>query len=175
MLFRPKYLKPFTKFFNHIRPEDFAYLFQGELISTVSFILSFCHKKSFIKKVLREWNNDEISNSVSKYLATCTEIHFDADLTRQIEIYCDKLIELYKDTDAVKGFRKNITGIIPNHPYKEQKYVDTLKQDLESITKIIKNIDNHFFEHLKALEKTNKENTQEGYRRKIDLNQLPMD
>jgi peptidoglycan hydrolase CwlO-like protein len=160
MIFAQKVIRPFKKFYDHIRPEDFAYLFQGESVSTVAFILSFCRKKTFIKKVLREWNSDEITESISKYLSTCTEIYFDADLTRQIEIYCDKLIELYKDSDAVKGFRKNIPGIAPIR--KEQRYFDNIKEDFKDMTNKIKSIDSHIVEYLKSLEKREKNNSSQS-------------
>jgi len=49
----------FSQVFRHLSPRDFVFLFRNEYIQTVAFILSFCPKRSYIKRVLKMYNNDE--------------------------------------------------------------------------------------------------------------------
>lgn len=45
--------RPFMKLYNYVTPEEFIMLFKNEIPQTIAFILSFCPKKSFIKKTIR--------------------------------------------------------------------------------------------------------------------------
>jgi hypothetical protein len=159
---QPKIIKPFKRFFKRISPKDFVYLFQGETTYAVSFILSFCPSKSFIRKVIKEFNNNEIAIMISDYLKDCGQIHFDASFTRTVEKYADKLIEKYKSGTYEGNFRKSISNILPKHIVAEKKYVEELKKETAQIVEAIHNIKDIIKDYVKKQESLSDNSVEKG-------------
>jgi flagellar motor switch protein FliG len=107
-----KYIKyPFADFFKGCNPKVFFLLFKKEQPQTIAFILSFCKKKSYIKKVINifldENYNQNFIEVIIKYLKRCKS-DFDSWITRDIEKHCLKRLLNYKSGVDGEYFRKNI-------------------------------------------------------------------
>jgi flagellar motor switch protein FliG len=102
---------PFKSFYSNCTPEIFFLLLKNELPQTIAFILSFCRKKTFIKKVLLILQKDsfykDYLHEVVGYLENCNK-PFDQFFTRTIEKYCEKSLDNYLDGSNSEFFRKNI-------------------------------------------------------------------
>jgi flagellar motor switch protein FliG len=100
---------PFKSFFNRCSPKLFITLFYYEYPQTIAYVLSFCNKVSYKKKVLKlltnEWKIE--TDDIKNYLANCKNV-FDTSITREMEIYCDKKIEAYFSGYSLESFRKNV-------------------------------------------------------------------
>jgi hypothetical protein len=94
-LFKKLFDRPpalFAQVFRHLSPKDFVQLFQGEYMQTAAFILSFCKKRSYIRQVLKIYDNDEMTRTVNHYLSQRRDRRIDIELTRKVEKFCETTI-----------------------------------------------------------------------------------
>ena len=142
--FKPKRLQPFEQFYKKATPEIFIYLFQNELVQTIAFVLSFCKNKKFIRKVLSLMDNAEVSEHIIQYLAICKDIGFDPYTCREIEKWCDKMVEKYCDGEFNLNMRSNVKHILPKALQKENDRLCALGEPLQAMIKPIGQIFNKF-------------------------------
>ena len=84
---------PFSRLYKNVSPEDFILLFKDEIPQTMAFILSFCPRRSFIKKVIRLLEKNEKNDStfeiklrtIHEYLSRCNRNSYDNDLVNIVE------------------------------------------------------------------------------------------
>ena len=112
---------PFFKLYRCISPEDFVWLFKGEIPQTVAFILSFCPKKSFVKKVIRLLREKEekdstlkITVTIREYLSVCRNSSYDNTLINIVEEQISTMIDGFKKYSDSRKFRRGLfRDVIP--------------------------------------------------------------
>jgi len=105
---------PFNKLYSCVSPEDFIFLFIGETPQTMAFILSFCPRKSFVKKVVHLLETKEkkgdpkesISGPIREYLSRCHSNSYDKDLIHLVEEQILIMTDGYKNYSSANKFRK---------------------------------------------------------------------
>ena len=83
---------PFYRLYSCVSPEGFILLFKGETPQTVAYILSFCPRKSYTKKVLqhleakqKDSKEQKIASVIREYLSRCKDNVYDIDLIHILE------------------------------------------------------------------------------------------
>jgi len=112
---------PFSELYDSVSPKDFVSLFGGEIPQTMAFILSFCRRKRFVKKVVELLDEKEeglnplekSSFTIREYLSKCGEDVFDKNFVREIEARIYEMVAVYKD---FSDFRKTRKKLIFKHP-----------------------------------------------------------
>ncbi|MCL2128749.1 MAG: hypothetical protein FWH35_00150 [Treponema sp.] len=96
---------PFCDLFNTTSPKEFVYLFRNEYPQTIAFILSFCQKKYFIKKVIQLLDKSEqdklnqdnkISFVIKEYLLQCNKEKFARNFLSEIEAETSSMVSKLK-------------------------------------------------------------------------------
>jgi len=108
---------PFYRLYSCVSPEDFAVLFEDEFAQTIAFILSFCPKKRFVKKVIsllekKEKNADalEITSTIREYLSRCHNNSYDNNLVSIVEEQILIMTDGFKNYSDSKRTRKRFLG-----------------------------------------------------------------
>ena len=95
---------PFHKLYSCVSPEGFILLFKGEIPQTMAFILSFCPRKCFVRKVIRLFEKKEkddsslkkTSHTIREYLSRCERKFHDNDLVSIVEEQISIMTDGYK-------------------------------------------------------------------------------
>ena len=97
---------PLYELFKAISPKEFIYLFKGEYPQTIAFILSFCPKRMYAKKViqlLRKSEEAEHDSSkkhsfiIQEYLKQCNEKKHDPQFLAEMEDEISRMIMDYRE------------------------------------------------------------------------------
>ena len=112
---------PFYDLFKTISPKEFTYLFKGEYPQTIAYILSFCQKRMYAKKViqlLRKSEDVEHDSSkkhsfiIQEYLKQCNEKKHDPQFLEEMEDEISKMIMDYRERkNGVEGYIKKIQSV----------------------------------------------------------------
>ena len=105
---------PFSRLYSCISPEDFMFLFKGETPQTMAFILSFCPRRSFVKKLVHLIETKEKkdgawesrSGPIREYLSKCHSNSYDKDIINIVEEQIAIMTVGYKNYSSAKKFRK---------------------------------------------------------------------
>ena len=112
---------PFSELYKCASPNEFVALFSQELPQTIAYILSFCPRKRYARKVIsiikeREEKagridpSGEASFTIREYLLRCHKDAFDANFTRLVELEVSKMLETYNITRFQKFRKRLISG-----------------------------------------------------------------
>jgi hypothetical protein len=135
----PKIKYPFKTFFKRVTPNEFVYFFKDETLQCMAFILSFCKSKSYIRKTL-SYLSEDAAIYINNYINECHEDFINHDITKEIEIFCEKLIKRYQDGEFSKTFRSQTSNFLSKKIIIENKIIDTLKDDVKNSSKIFEDI-----------------------------------
>jgi hypothetical protein len=135
----PKIKYPFQNFFKKVTPNEFVYFFKGETLQCMAFILSFCKSKSYIRKTL-SYLSEDAAVYINNYINECHEDFINHDITKEIEIFCEKLIKRYQDGEFSKTFRSQTSNFLSRQIVTENKIINALKDDVKNSSKIFEEI-----------------------------------
>jgi len=106
---------PFFKLYSCISPEGFVWLFKGEIPQTTAFILSFCPKKNFVRKVIHLLKEEEkkdsdlkITCTICEYLSRCRSSSYDTNLIKIVEEQISIMTDGFKKYSGSGRFRKGL-------------------------------------------------------------------
>ena len=104
--FHNKVKTPFCELFKAVSPKNFVCLFKGEYPQTAAFILSFCPKKNYIKKVINFFDKEEkhetkdedsFSFVFRKYLNHNGQKKMDKHFIEKLEVQVSIMLEEFMD------------------------------------------------------------------------------
>jgi hypothetical protein len=112
---------PFFKLYSCVSPEDFVWLFKGEIPQTVAFILSFCPRKNFFRKVMnllieeeKKDSNLNVTCTIREYFSRCGNSSYDNALINIVEEQISIMIDGFKKYSDSNKFRKGLfRGVTP--------------------------------------------------------------
>jgi hypothetical protein len=114
---KKKQLFPFVKLFQAVSPEEFVTIFNSELAQTKAFILSFSSRKSYVKKVLRLLDIQELSKKdlpnkssfvIREYLSRCQKDIVSLKFVQAIEKEVESMIAGYRNYHGSCNMRKKL-------------------------------------------------------------------
>ena len=104
---------PFYNLFNAISPKDFVHIFNNEYPQTIAFLLSFCHKKRYIKKVTKilekgkqKQDNDEKRYSciIQEYLLNYNDEKVDKKFLTEVEVEVTRMMSEFMSIENRRKF-----------------------------------------------------------------------
>jgi hypothetical protein len=143
---RKKQSVPFSKLFQAVSPMDFVTIFNIESAQTKAFILSFCPKRNYIKKVMRLLDIQESSEInlrnrssfvIREYLNRCQKDIFNLAFLRAVEKEVESMIAENESFHDLRSLRKKLIFKRPKEVQivqkSEKKIFEDKKQEFAPI------------------------------------------